>query len=276
MTRDVWQHVEFREDPADDLAGFYVDGVGSMLASSSAPTNQFFMYMGPGVENPSQGPLYIDDFSVTVGNTVVFSDNFDEYISTGPTKFVWKGAASSDWSTSGNWDVNAVPNAAGASVIFGRPGATGTADLAAAAITVGTMTFAGDVSTTIIASGSGSLTLDNGANMAAIKAAGSHAINVPLTLNSDAAINVTESDGVLTLGGVVSGTSGIIKTGIGAVSLTQANTYNGATTLECSGPATASKKPAIRGTISSSSASPAISWPASPVRTTNGRLSPQR
>lgn len=138
------------------------------------------------------------------------------------------------------------------------------------------MTFAGDVSTTIIASGSGSLTLDNGANMAAIKAAGSHAINVPLTLNSDAAINVTESDGVLTLGGVVSGTSGIIKTGIGAVSLTQANTYNGATTLECSGPATASKKPAIRGTISSSSASPAISWPASPVRTTNGRLSPQR
>ena len=96
------------------------------------------------------------------------------------------------------------------------------------------MTFAGDVSTTIVASGSGSLTLDNGSSgssPATIKAAGSHAINVPFSLNTDAAINVTESDGVLTLGGVVSGEYGIIKTGIGTLSLTQSNTYSGATSL---------------------------------------------
>ena len=150
-----------------------------------------------------------------------------------PPTYTWISRATTgttNWSTSGNWDLNAVPNAASDGVVFGRPGTRGTADLVAAAVTVGAMTFSGDVSTTIVATSGGSLTLDNGSSPAAIKAAGSHAINVPLTLNSNAAINVTESGGVLALG-VVSGSGGIAKTGIGTLSLTQANPYGGATTL---------------------------------------------
>ena len=38
-----------------------------------------------------------------------------------PTTFTWNGGGTTNWNTASNWDVNAVPNAAGDSVIFGRP-----------------------------------------------------------------------------------------------------------------------------------------------------------
>ena len=124
-----------------------------------------------------------------------------------------------------------MPNATGASVTFGLPGAEANVDLGSASRTVSAMTFAADVGTTIASVSGNSLILDDGSSPATIKAAGSHWISAAVTLNSDAAVNVTESSGTLSLTGIVSGNGGIIKTGLGVLSLTQADGYNGATTL---------------------------------------------
>ena len=88
--------------------------------------------------------------------------------------------------------------------------------------------------------GSGTMILDNTSNAAAATIADSsvsgnaNAINVPIILNSNLALSVTNAANVLTFGGAIGQTaagSTLTKTGAGTAILAGANTYTGATTV---------------------------------------------
>ena len=93
---------------------------------------------------------------------------------------------------------------------------------------------------TINASGAGAITFDNKANGVAATLADSSAsgnantINVPITLNSDLAVSVTNASTNLTVGGGIAESaagSKLTKTGAGILTLSGSDGYTGATTV---------------------------------------------
>ncbi|QQE12264.1 autotransporter-associated beta strand repeat-containing protein [Planctomycetota bacterium] len=78
--------------------------------------------------------------------------------------------------------------------------------------------------------GTGSLTVDGASDLSA--GASSISLANAFTLNDD--LTVT-GDNDLTLDGVISGTSGLIKEGVGTLTLSSTNTYSGGTTLSAGG-----------------------------------------
>ncbi len=112
-----WEEISYTWDPNNGFSEYYgTPGAMTLAASLDVADAQTLMasfggswpyainnfgwynqssFLDPG-SHPIAGPIYWDDMQLTVGNKVVWSDNFDDYIpavSTGPTSFVWKGAA---------------------------------------------------------------------------------------------------------------------------------------------------------------------------------------
>lgn len=89
----------------------------------------------------------------------------------------WNGTTDGNWTTASNWSTNSVPNAAGTPVVFGsQTGSFNSVDLGSTNETVGSLTFNG-ISTSIISSGGGTLTLDNSGSASTISVSGTQAIS---------------------------------------------------------------------------------------------------
>jgi len=133
------------------------------------------------------------------------------------------------WSEPTHWTPEGVPNAVGASVEFGTPVGVQSVVLGGG-ITVGSVSFANDSTTTIeVASGASNiLTFEVASGNASLNVGGTgNVINRflnPVILNSDLAAHVTntavtDSRGAFAFFGSVSGTGRIIKTGPGMMSV---------------------------------------------------------
>jgi len=145
---------------------------------------------------------------------------------------------SDTWSSSANWSPNtAIPDWTGAAVTFGNLRSVATVDLESTSRTVGKITFNGDVSTTIEATGApvkGVLILDNNRDDVAIMVAGTHTISAPISLESDAAITVDGTSSSLKLAGDIQevGSCGITKLGDGVLVLAGSDSYSGGTIVD--------------------------------------------
>ena len=253
-----WHQVGFTWSSTGGVGGvsratFYLDGADVGFQDATAATSGLRGDTGLDMvdlgrrradTNGQQWIGYIDE--VAVWHSLRSDADFAaSYAAAFPPTFTWYGAASSDWGTATsakhNWSATTVPDGSGIGVVFGLPGANPAVDLGAAGRTVGAMNFAGDVGTTVTSASGNTLTFYNGSNAAIIKAAGSHTIAAAISLASSATVNVTESGETLLISGVISGSGGIAKSGIGRLTLTQSNGYLGATSvnsgvLQLSGP----------------------------------------
>ena len=133
----------------------------------------------------------------------------------------WGSSGTSSWTGTAAAD----PNSASAGALFGTTGTGGTVTLDQPR-TVKNVTFNNATGYTLAASGSGALTLDNGSGQAVLSSvAGSHAINVPVTLNSDLIVG-SGNGASLTLGGNIGGaTKALTVAGAGAVTFSGSNSF---------------------------------------------------
>ncbi len=93
----------------------------------------------------------------------------------------------------------------------------------------GQMNFASGPSLTL--SGSGMITLDNGAGTATINLSGTHSITAPLTFNSNTVMTVSGTGDLLTLGGYVYGSPSLTKAGSGTLVISGYDYHYGGTTI---------------------------------------------
>ncbi len=149
----------------------------------------------------------------------------------------WALATSGSWSAGGKWQNSIIPGLAGDSATFSGISPITTANVTLDGNrTVGSVTFnaansAGETYVLVPGTG-GSLILDNGAASATIiDQLGTHAINVPVVLNSNAVVTTTNAGDSITIGGAISGSASLTASGAGAIVLGGANTYTGATTI---------------------------------------------
>ncbi len=146
-------------------------------------------------------------------------------------KWTWAANAGGNWSGSGSWINYGVPSGSSIQVVFdGAINAPRTITLDVSP-TVGTLTFDNTNSYTL--SGSGVLTLATTQGDAAIQVlSGSHSIAANITLHSNTDMIVSGTGDLLTLGGSLNGSGGLIKSGSGRLILSGTdNTYGGGTTI---------------------------------------------
>jgi autotransporter-associated beta strand protein len=134
------------------------------------------------------------------------------------------------WSQPLNW-LGGVPNAAGAEVNFWRTVTANRTITLDGSKTVGTMSFDSPFTYTISAGSGGNIVFNNSGSAARLTSnQGNHTIAVGVQLTSTLAAEVTV--GALTIGGVVSGPGGLIKTGAGTLALDAENSYTGDTIVQ--------------------------------------------
>ena len=151
------------------------------------------------------------------------------------TDYMWNGGASGEWTTSANWQPSTgYPNGADDTAAFTPSAAT--AVTIGSAVTVKGISVSGTGALTVtgeaITLGDGGITststqavgISNGLVIATAKA--------PLAVNGPATLSASTPAGPLHLGGVISGSGGIAKTGAGALHLYRANTFTGSFTSE--------------------------------------------
>ena len=158
----------------------------------------------------------------------------------------WSGSASiASWGVNANWTdtgaavVHAAPGIwglIGDSAILGA-GTAGTITLDGANPSLAALTFNNTSGYTLapgypLAGGGGTLTMANGASPAAVTvAAGSHSIAVPMVLNSNTNLAVSNPGNALTISGPVTGAGGLTKVGSGTLVLAGNCSYSGSTTI---------------------------------------------
>ncbi len=142
----------------------------------------------------------------------------------------WNSPTSGAWTT-GPW-TSYTPNAIGDSAVLGSAlTSAGTITLDSAK-TVGFLTFNNSAAAyTLGTAGSNNLTLSNGTSSAVVYVnGGSHTIAENVALASNVAVSVDPS-AALVIKGVISGARALGKFGTGTLTLTNANTYSGGTTI---------------------------------------------
>ncbi len=134
----------------------------------------------------------------------------------------WLGTAGPDWSTAANWDT---PPTAGSNLVFPATASnlTNTDDLGA--MTFGTLTIAGSGYSI---GGTDTATFTS---IDASQTADSSTVDLPIELTGAGEISVDSASASLVLGGLITGSVGLTKSGSGSVDLTADNTYSGATTI---------------------------------------------
>ena len=145
----------------------------------------------------------------------------------------WQGTTST-YNLAGNWKTGAVPRNLGDKAVFASMGTTGAVDLSISP-TLGKILFNNSSRNYVIGTSSGqSITLDTTvlAGPKVIDNAGSHEIQVNMTMNRDAEFSVASSADVLTISGVIGGVGRVLtKSGPGSLVLSGANSYSGATVI---------------------------------------------
>jgi autotransporter-associated beta strand protein len=161
------------------------------------------------------------------------------------TTATWNLNANGNWNVNANWTPATFPNAIDDTANFGNVITANrivSLGVAAQNITVGTLTFDDNNNYTIqsglagntlifdVTAGNASLTLTN------VNGSGSHLITCPITLN-DTLLMSHSSTASFTISGIMGGTGGLTKTGTGtgALVLSGANNYGGATSIQSGG-----------------------------------------
>ena len=146
------------------------------------------------------------------------------------TDYVWNGGASGEWTTADNWQPNTgYPNGAGDTASF-TPSAT-TAVTVGSAVEVQGITVGGTSALTItgaaITLGSGGITSTSSQAVGISNNLVIATAKTPLAVTGNGTLSNSNPAGPLHLGGVVSGSGGLYKTGSGALHLYGANTFTG-------------------------------------------------
>jgi autotransporter-associated beta strand protein len=139
----------------------------------------------------------------------------------------WLGTTDGNWATTTNWSVVPVD---GDSLLFTgiAPNLT-TNDNLSSLTTISGITFDATAGAYTLNGATATLGLSGGISDLSTAA---DAINLNLALGGTESISVTQSAGLLTIGGTISGSGfGITKTGVGTLTLTGADTYTGPTTV---------------------------------------------
>lgn len=206
--------------------GFNLFAEGSTSRWTTPGTYNLLQYNGTlggstanlSVLNPQNGLTYTFGSSggfvtLTIGTTATFSN--------------WTPTTGGSWNTAANWS-SGIPNATSAGASFlGTLTAPGAITLDGNKV-VGNLQFNNTNSYTIAAGTGGALTLNAGAGAAQITSlSGSHTLNVPVTLASNTAVDVTNVADTISLAGNVSGTGSLTKNAAGVLRLSGANTHNG-------------------------------------------------
>ncbi len=159
----------------------------------------------------------------------------------GSSVYNWNLTNGGTWSNGNSWNPNTnFPHVAGDAAVFGPSMPSGAAPVTLdgnVTITSLTLNTANSVTITAGTPTTSSLTFDAtpfGATTPAalLATGGSHAINVPIVLNSPLGINLA-SGASLGIGGIISGgsTQSLTLSGGGTLTLSAANTYTGATSV---------------------------------------------
>lgn len=146
----------------------------------------------------------------------------------------WQGGVNLSWTTAGNWTTGVVPQNAGDSARFGNViGTTPTAITLDGSKTVALVELNNSAASYTVNVGSGGgLTLDNGVSSGQINVtAGTHTLNVPLTLSSSTVFGVTGSGDSLTLTADLGGAGDLTKTGSGLLALSGTSSHSGVVNL---------------------------------------------
>jgi len=168
----------------------------------------------------------------------------------------WTGSSGSAWNTAGNWNTSV------AGVVVSGTAPVTTTDIAFGTTNPGNLANTLGVSTTVnsvnFLPASASVTVNPDGNTLTIGGGGitntsanAQTINAPIVLGTFQTWTNTGA-GLLTIGGVVSGSGGITKSGAGTVtftglSATAANNYSGATTLDGGTLAITTTNPSLSG-----------------------------
>jgi autotransporter-associated beta strand protein len=138
----------------------------------------------------------------------------------------WAIGGSGDWNTAWNW-AESIPNSVGAHARLLNVIATPAAVNVDSAVTVGHITFSSPYGYTL--AGTGSLALDFAAGESTITVTeGNHAINLPLTLNDNTAVNVV-SGGALRVSDLQPSAVTLTKNGAGTLELAKPPRHTGLT-----------------------------------------------
>jgi len=164
---------------------------------------------------------YYTVFATTASGTTALAPELA--VGVGSQVDTWTGGgADGNWQTAANW--NTVPTAGHTLTFAGTTRPSNTNNFPANTSFGGVMFNAGAGSFTL---GGNAITLTgNIANNGAYP----QAVNLPVALSAGSH-NLTTNTGNLTLGGAISGSGSVSKTGSGTATLSVANTYNGGTTV---------------------------------------------
>ena len=175
-------------------------------------------------------------------------------------KAQWNIVGGGSWGANGNWQDAQLggPNAGAPGIsgfagdtatfgnIVGSSSATVTLDGANPTLSAITFSNTSGGSFTLAQGSGGTLTLSNFPGDAAINVSvGCHQITAPVNLGTTTDVTVTNLTDMLTISGVVGGSGGLNKYGLGTLILGGSNSYTGTTTiasgtLQCDGPLSAS------------------------------------
>jgi hypothetical protein len=144
----------------------------------------------------------------------------------------WSASSGGNWSTATNWAVSSIAQQSGEIANFVNSISAPATIIVDAGWTMGTINFNSTNGYTLAPGTGGILTLNNGANAAAINvAAGNQAISAPILLVSSVTVTVSSAGNTLAISGGISGAGGLTLAGSGTVSLSGLNFYLGATSV---------------------------------------------
>ena len=167
------------------------------------------------------------------------------------------GSPSGNWGETLNWQDGSVPASGPVAVNFGTPSSVGTVDLNGATSTsLSALTFRTGTPTTIASiSTPGTLTLANSSLGVAVTVDNTHTISSSVNVALGDNMNIT-GGGALSIAGAITGSGyGIIKAGVGTLTLTGNNTYTGGTTLNAGVVAAGASDALAAGTLTFSGGS---------------------
>ncbi len=200
-----------------NVAVLYSNGTLLNLSNMTAPLQPNSFYGATAINN--KGQIVVYGFANTA------------YLLTPLPVATWSVDANGNWSGPGNWNT-AVPNEYCTQVLFGSATTAPRTVTVDVAVTAGTLQFNSANAYTL--SGTSTVTLEssNNADAAISVLNGSHTIAAPLVLSSNLDVTVNNPGDTLTVSGVVSGASQVLKKfGAGTLLLTANETYSGGTII---------------------------------------------